>query len=266
MAIELNIYRDDVIDLATFRKAVIEKVDPEDPHTLQRVAGELVALANNRELLMKRLKMDLQTWRNPDFAMYSAQSAILDRFGVFSVRVNFWLADLQTTEELSALSYNSYHDHNFDFITTNVFGPGYSTSIFEYSRQNVKGEVGESVEMVDVGEVILSRGKVLVFRNGIDIHSQRPPLDASASLNLIINSPSSIFEDQYYFDVQRKIIIGMVENASSRRINMLGFGAFFSDEKSIEALTEISESFNCQRTRTAAREVLRSAEKHREPA
>ena len=41
----------------------------------------------------------------------------------------------------SLLSYYDFHDHDFSFLTTNFFGPGYATDLFSYSYEDVVGEV-----------------------------------------------------------------------------------------------------------------------------
>ena len=145
MPIELEIATDERIDLEEFRRRVLDKVDPEDDASLASVAVDLVALANNRDILLHQITCDIGMWRRPDFAMYSAQSCVLDRFGPYTVRANLWPSVVTTEGEFSALSYNSYHDHNFSFLTTNLYGPGYRTDLYELLPSSDGMEVAQAV-------------------------------------------------------------------------------------------------------------------------
>lgn len=258
MPIELLVHVDDVISLDEFRKRVLDKVDPNDADSLASIALDLRALANDRELIVRQIGKDIGSWQRPEFAMYSAQSCILDRFGPFTVRANLWPSTISTPRERDALSYNAYHDHNFSFATTNLYGPGYTTELYEYRLLNGSGEVGDKVSLLALGERRLSKGSVVIYRKGVDMHAQIPPSLPSASLNLIINDDDVIFSDQFYFDPVRGIIVGLVENVVAKRISALSLGRFLGSPRSSALLETIAATSACRRSQLMSRKLMDS--------
>jgi hypothetical protein len=256
MPIEMDVSTLEKIDIEEFRRRVLEKVDPCQPLTLVNASSDLVALSNDPNLLLDRIARDIGSWREPKFSMYSAQSCLLERFGPFSVRINIWPAQVSTQAEREALSYNAYHDHNFSFITTNLYGPGYTTDIYEYALRRRPASVGDAVELTKVGEKQLLPGKVFCYLKSADMHAQMPPVEQSASLNLILTDDDVLNDDQYYFDVVRSRISGMVENVASKRISVIDFGRFLGSKEASGTLASVAVSSQCFRTRTKAKEIL----------
>ncbi|UPG88751.1 hypothetical protein L2Y96_15225 [Luteibacter aegosomaticola] len=256
MPVEVSAFTDEIIGLSEFRRRVVAKVDPQDEATLRNISLDLVALANNEEILLSQMAKDIGLWREPDFAMYSAQSCILDRFGPFTVRANIWPSVAVTRGEKSALSYNAYHDHNFSFATTNIYGPGYVTDLFEVPASERQLNVADTVDIRSVGEWQLRKGRVVIYSKGSDVHAQLPPLEPSASLNLIVSGEDVLYGDQFYFDPKRKMIIGMVENVVAKRMSLLELGRYLAGPRSVACLREISESCKCVRSAAIAAELL----------
>jgi hypothetical protein len=256
MPIEMTVRTEEVIDLDEFKKRVLAKVKPDDPASLALIAHDIVALANNRTLLIDRITSDIASWRSHRFAMYSAQSCILDRFGPFMVRINLWPAGISTPGEKDALSYNAYHDHNFSFATTNFYGPGYRTDLFELNDQECRREVGDVVRMTSVGEWRLGKGCVVVYRKGVDMHAQIPPDKDSASLNLIISEDDVLFGDQFYYDPATSRVVGMVENVVGKRMSLVELGRYIAGPESALALKRFVAGVRCQRSAEIAAQIL----------
>jgi hypothetical protein len=256
MPIEVRVESSEMIDLREFRRRVFSKVDPSDPATLMSVCKDIAALASNRNLLLEVIGRDLASWREHSFSMYSAQSCILDRFGPFTVRVNLWPANARTSGERSALSYHSYHDHNFSFVTTNFYGPGYNTDLIERDACGSLLHVGDVVKMCRRGERRLEEGTVVIYRKGVDIHAQIPPVSASASLNLIMSDEDVLFGDQFYYDPASSRVIGLVENVVGKRMSLIELGRYITGPASTDALRNVAEWCPCRRSSDVAVEVL----------
>ncbi|UPG87203.1 hypothetical protein L2Y94_07575 [Luteibacter aegosomatis] len=256
MTVEVDVEVQDPISLAEFRSRVISKVDPSEPESLSAIARDLAALASDKQLMVRKIAADLAGWRSPEFSMYSAQSCILDRFGPFTVRANLWPSVVVSEGEEKALSYHAYHDHNFSFATVNLYGPGYKTDVYERVGGGAMCNVGDSVDLVHLGEQQLSPGKVVLYRKGVDVHAQIPPSSPSASINLILSGDDLPFLDQYYFDPSREMVVGMVENVVAKRLSVISLGKFIGSTRSLESLASISSSFPCVRTREAAAKLV----------
>lgn len=256
MPVEIIAGTDELIDLDVFRRRVLAKVDPLDESTLRYVALDLVALSNNRDVLLRQITKDISSWRDPDFAMYSAQSCILDRFGPFTVRANLWPSLVVTGGEKTSLSYNAYHDHNFSFATVNLYGPGYRTDLFEVPASSSPKVVPELVSMQYVGEWQLRKGRVVIYQKKLDVHAQIPPNEPSASINLIISDQDVLFGDQFYFDPKRSMTIGMVENVVAKRMALIELGRYLSGPISRPCLVEVVEKSKCWRSASIASEII----------
>lgn len=257
MAVSLHALTDHVIDLAEFRKRVRAKVDPKNPTTLLHVSEDIVALANNQSLLVDQIKSDLTYWKTGELRMYTPQSYLLDMFDKFTVRINLWKASGMSTAELDFFSYSSYHNHDFPFLTTQYYGPGYKTSIYEAADVNWRHvTLGERLELRFLEETDLPHGKVMYYRKHSDIHSQIPPSADSASLNLMLDDEEDLHRNQFYFDVTSGRIIGRVENTVSKRLTLLELGRDLADERSLPVLRRIAHETACEATRHKVLELI----------
>lgn len=121
------------------------------------------------------------------------------------LRVNFWPAIAQDAPDRAKVSlvysYGIPHDHGFSFVTTNYFGPGYITDLYDYDYTTTRGVVGEGVHLTPAGTVTLSDGVGLYFKAGRDVHVQHPPSALTVSLNLMIYRKGDRSRDQFYFDL-----------------------------------------------------------------
>jgi hypothetical protein len=256
VALSLHASTDEVIDLAEFRRRVLAKVDPADPATLLRAGTDIVALANNRNLLVDQIRHDLANWRSGELRMYTPQSYLLDSFGKFTVRINLWKAAGMSAAELDFYSYASYHNHDFPFLTTQYYGPGYRTSIYEADADWRHAMPGDRLPMRFLEETDLPAGKVMYYRKHLDVHSQIPPPADSASLNLMLDDEQDLDRNQFYFDVASGRIIGRVENTVAKRLALLDFGHGLADQRSLPVLQRIARDTACEATRRKARELI----------
>lgn len=256
MALSLPIKTNEVIDLAEFRRRVRIKVDPNRPDTLMHAAEDLVALSNDRDLLARLISDDLRQWPMAEPRMYTPQSYLLDTFDEFSVRINLWKAQGLTGAEKTYFSYLSYHNHDFPFITTNYYGPGYSTSIYEAVADWLQAGPGDTVDLCFLEETTLPPGKVMYYRKWLDVHSQIPPLADSASINLLMDNKSDLYRNQFYFDIDSNKISGRVENIVSKRLTALDLGRFLGGVDSIPLLSELLHSTKCTATSIKSAQII----------
>lgn len=71
-------------------------------------------------------------------------------------------------------------------MTVGYYGPGYETELYQYNPKEVNGYVGETVELEHLGRTKLPNGRVMVYREKVDVHTQFPPAQLSVSLNLMV--------------------------------------------------------------------------------
>lgn len=255
-----NISTEERLSLSDFRQRVQSKVIYGDPQSMMNVAEDLVALSNNKELIGRLFSRELSNWKSGQFSMYSPQSCVVDSFGEYVVRLNFWPllpSDPRRREALARLlSYDDCHDHNFSFITTNFFGPGYTTIVHSYDYAKAKGLVGEQVDMTYLGSFDLAPGDVMLFESGKHLHRQLPPTAASASLNLMMAPATAVRQEQFYFDPEERRIVGYVSSTSTKRNSQLNFIPELMNHQTVDLLRKIAESHSSLRLRREAKRML----------
>ena len=96
----------------------------------------------------------------------------------------------------------------------------------------------------------------MLFRSGKEIHTQIPPTEVSASINLLMTETGSALQDQYYFDRDARAISGYVESVSSKRNSLFAFAHHLGDEETDGLLQSIAREFPSARTRACAYEAL----------
>ena len=102
----------------------------------------------------------------------------------------------------AAFSYGVPHDHNFSFLTTGYFGPGYVSDYYDYDPEAVDGRLGEPLNLSFAGRSQLGEGKMMLYRAHRDIHSQLPPESLSVSLNIMDEGDHVPWRDQYIVDLE----------------------------------------------------------------
>jgi hypothetical protein len=223
----INAATDEMMDLQSF----CDWVEAQDPLRLQNIAAwpelwkNFHALHNTPGLfsgfLAAELEDGLASFQSDN--RYSGQSFILTRRKGFYLRVNLWPPADDPYAEVNQDHFDRFyvygtqyaHDHNFDFLTIGLHGPGYETDLWTYDHSSVVGCVGEQVVLTPQGRKCLTPGTMLLFRKSLDVHAQWPPEELSVSLNFIPEvTPVS---EQYLFDLQAGRIASIEELLPSIR-------------------------------------------------
>ena len=150
---------------------------------------------------------------------YSAQVLLLHRKpGHHLLRANFWPGEGDAILHASGPAHYFYHiphDHNFAFLTVGHSGPGYRSRWYEQAVERTAGYPGEPVALRMVEEGALSQGRMLHYRAGQDVHDQLPPESLSISLNIIPETPGTVWRNQHIFDLARGRVTDLVTLSAS---------------------------------------------------
>ena len=201
------------LDLAEVTARLDESgVDLADEASLTHAAHLLAGLARNRDFLADHIITELKASFAGQLTLsrYSAQVFLLHRSprGHF-LRANLWPAATDTAYASSgaaAFAYGLPHDHNFSFLTTGYWGPGYISDYYDYDPEAVDGRIGEPMNLKFVERSQLSEGRTMLYRAHRDIHGQLPPERLSVSLNIMEEGDHIPWRDQYIVDLERGII------------------------------------------------------------
>lgn len=259
MAITIHTDSSDVLSVAEYMAYVSAKVNLADTDSVLASAPMLRALANDRQLFVRRLNELVENAFTRD-TFSSAQSILLGTGKDFYVRANVW----PSTADVAGgrlyqdqLAYNIAHDHNFSFLTVSYLGTGYETDIYEYDYNKVVGYPGEAVDLRFLEHARFAAGQVMYYRACRDAHIQYPPTEMTLSLNLMIRSPEIRMRDQYFFDLEKKTLLGYLpETDSARRADMLMIAGQLGDGRTQELLNDLSIRHPSRSTRLAALESL----------
>jgi hypothetical protein len=152
------------------------------------------------------------------FAIYSGRNCML--------RLNAWYPRTMcsSSAELEHSRYFSIgvcHNHNFDFFTTCVLGPGYE-SRFLRTHQDVQGLAeGDAIEFAETWTLQLGLGRSAFVPRDTDFHMQFYPESLSATINLIPYAGQSASGRQYTLEdglrtVKRVVVCGPGQRADDR--------------------------------------------------
>lgn len=164
MALTIESETSDSIELDEYLDYVAENVDPTDVEQVIESAEKLKSLSNNRKFLVEKFNKELCDWESfqSDNA-YSSQTLALGQGKKFFVRANMWAPPANSGEigdwESKLFAYSKPHDHNFSFLTVGYIGSGYGTAIYEYNPQDVRGKVGEKVNLTFFRKNYFATGK-----------------------------------------------------------------------------------------------------------
>jgi hypothetical protein len=187
-------------------------VDLADEASLAHTAHLLAGLARNRDFLADHIVAELKASfaGQLELSRYSAQVFLLHRSprGHF-LRANLWPAASDAAYAASgaaAFAYGLPHDHNFSFLTTGYWGPGYVSDYYDYDAESIDGRVEESLNLQFIERAQLGEGRMMLYRAHRDIHSQRPPERLSVSLNVMEEGDHIPWRDQYIVDLKHGTI------------------------------------------------------------
>jgi hypothetical protein len=256
MALSWNIDTTEDIDFDSFVEYFVGLGDDLFEKEMDTSALMMRRIANNRTFLTDRLNKELESVRNlqafQSGNVYTPQTFILNTQKSFFVRVNIWAPPRQKPGE-GLFFYDTGHDHNFSFLTVGYFGSGYRTQIHEYDPSTLIGYATEPVKLRYLEDTKLPFGKVMYFRQNIDIHTQLPPDEFSISLN-VLKKPVEPRTDQYFFDAQSSRCLGKADKHPMGLLIRLA-GAV-GDERSVDLLKDLIATSASRRARLAAYETV----------
>ncbi|MEM8726281.1 MAG: transposase [Pseudomonadota bacterium] len=191
--------------------------DPTCDERLYAAARWLRRLTNNRTFLADILVDELAGRGSAISGVdngYSPQAIVLSPHcsgptGGMFLRANIWPAEQDLCFQTSgarSFVYGVPHDHDFSFLTSGYFGPGYRSDYYEYDYASVAGYAGEPVDLTFIERSALHQGKLMLYRRHVDIHSQLPPESLSVSLNVMHIDPAQGWFDQYGFDLEEQTV------------------------------------------------------------
>jgi hypothetical protein len=231
--------------------------DSDDEENFVSWGPHLRRLANDRRFLADMMMAELKQRCAGQLKdnQYSASVVLLHAHprSNFVIRANFWPALHDSVVRHSGSDpffYGVPHDHNFSFLTVGYLGPGYWSDYYEYDYGSVVGYPGESVNLRFVEKSRLEEGKVMLYRAHKDIHLQLPADAMSVSLNILETSHSSVFRDQYQFDVEQSKIAGIMTRTSLEP--MLALAAHYGGEEGEDLLRHFAAAHPSDRVRWAA--------------
>jgi hypothetical protein len=237
--------------------------DPRDEDNFASWGEQLKALANNRTFLAELMIAELKERCADQLSnnQYSAQVIMLhSKGGKYIVRANFWPALKDSVIRHSGTDpffYGVPHDHNFSFLTVGYWGPGYWSDYYEYDYGQVVGFPGEDAQLRFVEKSKLDCGKVMLYRAHRDVHLQLPADEMSVSINILETSVSSLFRDQYRFDVATGTIDGILTRTSLEP--MIALCAHYGGEEGQGLIADFAQSHPSERIRWTALRARASA-------
>jgi hypothetical protein len=240
----LKIMKSDVnasCSLEEYVEYINSNIDLNDLESIESSKDKMKELYNNREVLTDLLNRELKNLY--DFQSensYTPPSLILAKGKKFFVRANVW----NFVEQVKKKDLNVYglpHDHNFNFMTLNYHGPGYYTKMFDYDYDNVIGEVGEKVDLNDLGTMNIKEGEMFLYVKNKHVHSQIPPKKSSVTINLMIHGKDDLSRNQYVFDLESKTIVekrGHLELAK----NLIKLGKDLGDANTLDIISSVERN------------------------
>ena len=260
MAYTLSASTDQVFSLEQYIDYVSTKVDVNDEACVLESAWALKALANNRTFIAEALNQELASWQSFQANnRYTPQTMMLGRGRGFFVRANIWEPPdeaVRSEEHNRLFAYKVPHDHNFSFMTAGYLGSGYETSIYEYDRDATDGRPGTHAGLRFLEHTALPQGKVMMYRACKDVHIQEHSSEFSISLNLMLQPPTLLDKDQYYFNIEEDRLDDFVPNSSTGRTMLCRIARHVGDDRTSELLDQIGQYHSARRVRALALESL----------
>lgn len=176
-------------DRASSLSEVIEFFEARGPkplsgHDLAESATVMRRLYNDRQSVCAHIDEHYRQFLRFDRADYAPDAIVLHRARHFLVRAVIWLPD-GIKGQRSNVRDIRIHDHNFNFMTLGLYGPGYQTEVWEYDHEVGRNLVGTEVPVRHQRMLQLEERQVFYFRSSLDIHRQLPPTRMSVSLNIM---------------------------------------------------------------------------------
>ena len=239
----------EAIELEELSSYVRNHVDLSCHESISSTKDMLKKLYNNRGFLAnfvnEELKKGYKNFQSNN--SYTPPSLILHRDEEFFIRANIWIPTLEV-EEGNINVYGLLHDHNFDFLTLNYYGSGYTSKMYEYDRNQVEGLIGETIDLTNNGVLALKEGEMYLYRKGLDLHTQISPKDMSITINLMVNKLQYQLENQYILDSKSHQIQDIKGSFMSKKF-IYDLALSLGDRNSFDILSNIHKSSKCKLTK-----------------
>lgn len=234
-------------------------IDINDREAFAEGASVLRALVNNRKFLTERIADELKDAAElQKNNQYSPQVFFLGRGEDFFLRANFWPAMGDAVVKASgarSFFYGIPHDHNFDFITIGYYGPGYISDFYEYDFNKVVGYPGEKIDLKFICREALPEGRVVLYRQSLDLHDQFAPESFSISLNVVTDKIKDITTvNQYMVDLSSRQIVSLGNRTSLPLICEIA--SYIGDEDCVDIISSLSQNHPHPRGRFSAVQAL----------
>jgi hypothetical protein len=253
------------VSLAEYLALIANEVKPDDFDSLVESATLLKQLANDRRFLVEHVNHSLMHWKASPGNAVGDTSFCLARIGSLCVRANVWAPPSSVAADgrwhANMASYLTPHDHPFSFATVGYLGPGYTTTIFEYDRSTITGQLGEHVALRLLETTTLPEGKVMIYRACKDVHYQAHPDRFSISLNLIVY-PKTVVE-QYAFDIARSRVSDSAMTSRRTQTLLCTMAGILGDSATSNVLEEVVHTCRDEAVRLGAFAAWSSLEKTR---
>ena len=259
LTISIPIDQSSSISLGDFVEYVSREVDTRDIDSVASAAPMLARLLENENLVASALNTVLKSWKQHQAqSRFNGQSLMLATGAGYIVRANVWMppsddVGLARFEQYFA-EYLTPHNHPFTLLTGGYYGPGYETSIFEFEGDYRRSVPGDTAELQFTERTSLTRGKIMLYRPGRDVHFQEHAKSLSVSVNLCTLPDKSEGYRQYFFDVPRGAITTIVEEEkmiAAQRM-LCDLAASVADTSSLQPLEDIAINHPHPALRSAA--------------
>lgn len=233
--------------------------NPECEESLSAGADVLRRLSNNCTFLGDLLIDFLKPTQSGDLidSGFSPQAIVLSpKLNGSFLRANIWPSETDncfTSSGAESFVYGIPHDHNFSFLTSGYFGPGYRSDYYEYDYEEVAGFAGEKVGLRFIERNVLGPGKLMLYRAHKDVHSQLPPESLSVSLNIMHIGPAQAWLDQYGFDLDSHEVARVLSPNSTEIFLRVAVGC--QNENAIDLAEQFGRSHPSDRIRLASFEA-----------
>lgn len=236
-----------VRDPADFLDHVWSVYDGKDLGAATSLVQAFREVANNRSALISKLHAQLRGVAGSKFAQYKQSSILLE--GARSkrpyLRANIWPLispdSANYADFCKAYSYYFPHSHNFSFLTTSYFGPGYRTEVWGLNADPCGLEVGCKIGLEYQGAFKLTNSNVMLYEANKDVHVQYPPPSLSISLNLMLYREADKYTTQYFVDTASSRVVGTSSQSPGyRRLTLIRMAELIGNEETLSLLDEIA--------------------------
>ena len=226
-----------------------ENTDFNDSNSILEAASQFGRLYLNRNLIkdhiISGLKNGLISFESKN--RYTPPSIILYDSEEYLLRANLW----RSVEEYESSDINLYglaHDHNFDFLTLNFYGPGYTSKMYTYDYNSISGNINEEVKLKENGVLSLKESEMYFYRKNYDVHSQLPPKSDSITINLMAKFNSYDESKQYIFDTNNNTISKIYGGFYARK-HIFEIAKSLNDPECNDILKAIQKTTKCNQSK-----------------